>query len=395
MGADDCEKVIFLLYYMRKKTERGMAMASGKTVRIKLQRGDAPGGAVRQMEYGPDTTGCPAVEQAIENLYSGQDEESFWRLMSALNYALQMETEVLLPLENAPGIHKGPTPWAEHPIPADRAADLRSWKLHAENGKKYQAVFTNSAAASRDSSTSDRAFARRALRDVMETVLAADSVDGLVLNPWGRSATLEKALLKSLLMAAPGEKEQGEEEYEQGNEAWHRGDAAAAYESYHLSALLGCAAGMRMLGECYRQGKGVRADRSRAERCFEQAADGGDILAQIALGDLYAAGSAVYAPDRGRALLAYRQAWCDAQREPDIEYWPELCLRLAQHEVRYTSARDAQRMVAEARRGLILRRDEGDDIAPPLLAEAEKLGRELAGGGQTLAAYAIKFLQND
>ena len=47
--------------------------------------------------YGPTSTGCPAVEQAVERLYDSSGTESmdrFWSLMSALNYALEIETEV-------------------------------------------------------------------------------------------------------------------------------------------------------------------------------------------------------------------------------------------------------------------------------------------------------------
>ena len=42
--------------------------------------------------YSPRGTGCPAIEQAVQGLYKGQNEESFWTLMSALNYALELET---------------------------------------------------------------------------------------------------------------------------------------------------------------------------------------------------------------------------------------------------------------------------------------------------------------
>ena len=42
----------------------------------------------RALRYSPRDTGCPAIEQAIEGLYHGQNEESFWTLMGALNYAL-------------------------------------------------------------------------------------------------------------------------------------------------------------------------------------------------------------------------------------------------------------------------------------------------------------------
>ena len=47
--------------------------------------------------YSPRGTGCPAIEQAVQGLYQGQNEESFWTLMSALNYALELETHVLVP----------------------------------------------------------------------------------------------------------------------------------------------------------------------------------------------------------------------------------------------------------------------------------------------------------
>ena len=48
----------------------------------------------RQPVYSPRGTGCPAIEQAVQGLYKGQNEESFWSLMSALNYALELETHV-------------------------------------------------------------------------------------------------------------------------------------------------------------------------------------------------------------------------------------------------------------------------------------------------------------
>ena len=58
--------------------------------------------------YSPAGTGCPAIERAVENLYKAQNEEGFWTLMGALNYALELETHVLVPLQTAPGTP--PTP---------------------------------------------------------------------------------------------------------------------------------------------------------------------------------------------------------------------------------------------------------------------------------------------
>ena len=72
--------------------------------------------------------------------------ERFWSLMSALNYALQIETDVLIPLELAPGVHDSAAPWGEHPIPAQRAGTLRHWVLRTEKGKNFLPLFTYSGA---------------------------------------------------------------------------------------------------------------------------------------------------------------------------------------------------------------------------------------------------------
>ncbi len=76
------------------------------------------GSAARQLgapEYGPLGTGCPAVEQAVTALYKAQNEESFWALMNAINYALELDTRVLVPLEAAP-----PPPPGAPPRPISR-----------------------------------------------------------------------------------------------------------------------------------------------------------------------------------------------------------------------------------------------------------------------------------
>ena len=76
------------------------AMAKDGAARLRLR----PVGAADRKklpEYGPLGTGCPAVERAVAALYKGQNEESFWSLMSALNYALELETHVLVPLRTA------------------------------------------------------------------------------------------------------------------------------------------------------------------------------------------------------------------------------------------------------------------------------------------------------
>ena len=67
------------------------AMAKDGAARLRLR----PVGAADRKklpEYGPLGTGCPAIERAVAALYKGQNEESFWALMNAINYALELDT---------------------------------------------------------------------------------------------------------------------------------------------------------------------------------------------------------------------------------------------------------------------------------------------------------------
>ena len=72
-------------------------------------------------QYGPVGTGCPFVEEAVARLYREQNEEHFWSLMNALNYALELQTKVLVPLDAAVDPQSGAAPWAHLPIPEGRA----------------------------------------------------------------------------------------------------------------------------------------------------------------------------------------------------------------------------------------------------------------------------------
>lgn len=76
-------------------------------------------------QYGPVGTGCPFVEEAVARLYREQSEEHFWSLMNALNYALELQTRVLVPLDAAVDPQSGAAPWAHLPIPEDRARACR------------------------------------------------------------------------------------------------------------------------------------------------------------------------------------------------------------------------------------------------------------------------------
>ena len=156
------------------------------------------GSAARQHgapEYGPLGTGCPAVEQAVTALYKAQNEESFWTLMNALNYALELDTRVLVPLQAAPDSEKGGASWAEHPVPAEKARDLPLWTLRTQKGKNYLPIFTSVKTAEADRGTAARPMAELLLVDAMQKVLDSKEMDGIVLDPWTTSATLDASLL--------------------------------------------------------------------------------------------------------------------------------------------------------------------------------------------------------
>ena len=180
------------------------------------------GSAARQHgapEYGPLGTGCPAVEQAVTALYKAQNEESFWTLMNALNYALELDTRVLVPLQAAPDAEKGGASWAEHPVPAEKARDLPLWTLRTQKGKNYLPIFTSVKTAEADQGTAARPMAELLLVDAMQKVLDSKEMDGIVLDPWTTSATLDASLLNGLLHASRDTDEPGEEELHKGSQA--------------------------------------------------------------------------------------------------------------------------------------------------------------------------------
>ena len=180
----------------------------------------------RALHYSPRDTGCPAIEQAIEGLYHGQNEESFWTLMGALNYALELETHVLVPLQTALSAQGAPAPWMEHPIPAEKADGLALWTLRNDKGRCWLPLFTSVAAAGADRSTASRPMADRTLEQAMQLALDTPGIDGVVLDPWSNSASLDGALLNGLLHAGHTPEGPGAEEAEAGKEAARAIDAA-------------------------------------------------------------------------------------------------------------------------------------------------------------------------
>ena len=341
--------------------------------------------------YSPAGTGCPAFEQAVENLYKGQNEESFWTLMGALNYALEMETHVLVPLRTALTVHNTPAPWTEHPVPTAKAKDLQLWTLRNEKGRTWLPMFTSAAAACADRSTSARPMADYTLQDAMELALSTPGIDGVVLDPWSNSASLDGALLNGLLHAGHTPEGPGAEEAEAGKEAARAGHWAAAAECYQKAAEQGNSAGLSLLGECLYQGRGVPKSAAQARKLWKAAAESGETIALLNLGDDCAARG-----DNGKALLWYRRARQSAAAVPDIEYTPRVCLRLAQYETRYTSRKKALALAAEAKQAFTILQREHEPDADCWLQEAEQLLYELTHEPPTApAAYNIESLQLD
>ena len=81
---------------------------------------------------------------------------------------------------------------------------------------------------------------------------------------------------------------------------------------------------------------------------------------------------------------------------PDIEYTPQVCLRMAQTETRYTSRKKALALAAEARQGFSIKAREHEPDAEQWLAEADQLIRELTSELPARAtAYDMESLQLD
>lgn len=229
------------------------------------------------------------------------------------------------------------------------------------------------------------------LQDAMELALSTEGIDGVVLDPWSHSATLDGALLNGLLHAGHTPEDPGDEKADAGKEAARKGNWAQAVECFEKAAELGSAMGLALLADCIYKGRGTRTNRAKARRMWKEAADSGEILSNIALGDDCAARG-----DNGRALLYYRRARANAAHMPDIEYTPQVCLRVAQTETRYTSRKKALALAAEARQGFSIKAREHEPDAEQWLAEADQLIRELTSELPARAtAYDMESLQLD
>lgn len=95
-------------------------------------------------------------------------------------------------------------PWAHLPIPEDRAEGLPPWLLHARKERHYLPLFTSVKNAEAEKASATRPMVERSLRSAMEYALETDGIDGVVLDPWTSSATLDVSLLSGLLRSERG-----------------------------------------------------------------------------------------------------------------------------------------------------------------------------------------------
>ncbi len=322
--------------------------------------------------YGPTGTGCPALVYAVDTLYENQDEDAFWGMISTLNYAIEMETRVLVPVKVAPGVHSAPAPWCEHPIPEALSDGLELFSLQREDGHCWLPLFTSSKTASADRTTASMPMVERNMESLMRQVLATDGLDGVVIDPWGHSATLEKRLLSGLLNAMHTPENPGDDELEAADEALLANDTTKAAHCCRRAAENGNPTGLALYGKCLCEGFGVCKNPSEGMRMLKTAAEHGEPHALITLGD-YAA----LKHDNAKALLYYRRAQLTARAAPDIDYTPMICLRMAQYETRYTSTKKALALAAEAQQGFAIRQKQGYPDSAALLAEAQHLTQQL------------------
>lgn len=290
-------------------------------------------------QYGPVGTGCPFVEEAVARLYREQNEEHFWSLMNALNYALELQTKVLVPLDAAVDPQSGAAPWAHLPIPEERAEGLQPWLLHTRKERNYLPLFTSVKNAEAEKASATRPMVERSLRSAMEYALETDGIDGVVLDPWTSSATLDVSLLSGLLRSERGSDNPGAQELEAGHAAARAGDWQEAAARYTAAAEAGSAEALSALGDCLYYGRGTRKNKTQARRMWKKAAQAGEV--------------------------------------PDIAYTPQVCLRLAQYETQYLSRKKALLQVAEAVQGFRILQAEGETDAADWLREAELLTDQL------------------
>ena len=229
-------------------------------------------------QYGPVGTGCPFVEEAVARLYREQNEEHFWSLMNALNYALELQTKVLVPLDAAVDPQSGAAPSGGIcPLPDGSGREGPSPPLGCStpgNERHYLPLFTSVKNAEAEKASATRPMVERSLRSAMEYALETDGIDGVVLDPWTSSATLDVSLLSGLLRSERGSDNPGAQELEAGHSAARAGDWPEAAARYTAAAEAGSAEALSALGDCLYYGRGARKNKTQARRMWKKSRTG-------------------------------------------------------------------------------------------------------------------------
>ena len=340
------------------------------------------------VRYSPGGTGCPAIEQAIEQLYHGQNEESFWALMGPWKMRAGAGDPCSGAAADGPGHTAHPGPLGREPRPA--AKGQRACALDPEKQGPYLAAAVHlqrSCLRGPQHGGPPHGGLHPAGRHGTGAGCAGHRRRGH--RPVGPPATLDEALLNGLLHAGHNPEEPGDEEVEAGREAARAGDWRMAADHYDEAAQQGNAMGLSLLADCLYRGRGEMQNKTEARRMWRTAADHGEVLAMLSLGEDCAARG-----EAGKALLYYRKP-ADGAGHAGHEYTLRICLRLAQAETCHVSAKKAMALAAEAAQGFAILAREKEPDAAELQAEAEQLLRELADPKPRNTAYNIDSLQLD
>ncbi len=365
---------------MAKRQDGGIRL---RPVGTRKHRQNAPA-------YSPAGTGCPAFEQAVENLYKGQNEESFWTLMGALNYALEMETHVLVPLRTALTVHNTPAPWTEHPVPTAKAKDLQLWTLRNEKGRTWLPMFTSAAAACADRSTSARPMADYTLQDAMELALSTEGIDGVVLDPWSHSATLDGALLNGLLHAGHTPKDPVMRKRMPERKPPARATGRRLWNALKKQPSLAAPWDLPCWQTVFIRAAAPARTVPRPAACGRKQQTAARSYPTLHWAMTALPGATMAGHFCITAVPAPTQPICR------ISSTLRRCACVAQTETRYTSRKKALSLAAEARQGFSIKAREHEPDAEQWLAEADQLIRELTSELPARAtAYDMESLQLD
>lgn len=271
-----------------------------------------------------------------------------------------------------------PTPRAVRPRgrrshPGGKGGRPAPWLLHTRRERTYLPLFTSVKTAEAERTTATRPMAERGMREAMTYALNTEGLDGVVIDPWTNSATLDNSILKGLLRAARGPRRPGADELDCGYEAACHGWWDEAVHYYKRAADEGNTEALALLADCIYQGRGIRRSKTEARKLWKKAAAAGEVQAMIALGDDALASDKELAV----ALQYYRRAQSAGRGTPDVAYTPQIRLRIAQTETRFVSRRKALAELAEAEQGFRVQLEQAAPDAQLWLDETQKLIEEL------------------